>query len=158
MTRREPTTAEIRRLLAPERHTTSREDATMPHDRAETIDVGPVTVGTPLERTGTDAGILEDAAAVLQLLDQASIEPSTDQATLSMPLGRLIDADGKETILGLGYVHVQIFPAGLLAALSGETSAEDDAPVTLAVARELTPEGADAIRTLAALLPQDGGE
>lgn len=87
-----------------------------------------------------------DALAVLGLLKHHPYS----RATLRMPLGRLIDADGRETVLGHAVVEVELHRDGVLAALAGDDIGVS--PVTTCVTAEHTPEGAAAIRALAAQL------
>jgi hypothetical protein len=141
---------------------TSREDTPMPMPTAEAFteaaaiadgaDRLAAMVDEDLERSVTDAAMKEDTARILQLLDQ---QP-TDRATLSMPLGRLVDADGTETVLGYALVHITLTPGVLVAQIAGEDPALRLSPFAWQVEREFTPDGEAAIRALAALLPQDG--
>jgi hypothetical protein len=112
-----------------------------------------------IARTGTDttgAGPvridpdLADAHAVAQLLDVPR-----HHATLRMPLGRLIDADGRQTVLGYAVVDVDLDRDGVLAALEGTNVGA--VPVTWAVRSEITPDGEAAIRALTAMLPSGTG-
>jgi hypothetical protein len=169
----DPDVAEVRRLLAPERTTPQPpgEDATMPAptraDLAEAaaiadgagrlaamVDEQPDPGPARIERDPIDAALLQDAAATLQILDRAPTGPT---ATLTMPLGRLVDADGTETLLGEALVHVELIPAGVLDWLSPDPDPDTPA-VRVTVEHRLTDDGAAAIRSLATLLPAVGGE
>jgi len=104
--------------------------------------------------------LIEETAEILQILDRA-MAPS-DRATLTMPLGRLIDADGRETVLGVVEIDVQLHVPGVLEALAGQLFMGAEGGhlvVPTRIERRLTPEGAAAIRQLAALLEETpGGE
>jgi hypothetical protein len=90
---------------------------------------------------------LLDAYRVAQLID---LTPGRS-TTLRMPLGRFVDADGRETVLGYAVVDVELDRDGVLAALEGQDIGVG--PVTCRVTSELAPEGEAAIRALAAQLP-----
>lgn len=89
----------------------------------------------------------DDAIAVLDALDQ--LDRPKSRATLVMPLGKLVDADGTEIVIGQAVVEVELDPAGVLAALyaTGERP-----PVTTYVTAEITPAGGKAVRELADLV------
>ena len=97
-----------------------------------------------------------DTLAVLADCDMLGTRTGTDRATLTMPLGRLVDVDGTETVLAVAVVEVQLVKGQVLAALDDEQVTVP--PFCWTAERQLTPEGETAIRALAALLPQDVGQ
>ncbi len=77
------------------------------------------------------------------------IDEARGAVTLTMPLGRLVDADGSETVIAEAVIEVTLgLPRVVLAALRDE----GECPVYWTARRRLTPEGAAAIRSLAGLL------
>lgn len=97
-----------------------------------------------------------EALAVLgdveQLTSPPGLEPADPaRATLVMPLVHLVDdVDGTRTLVAQAVVEVRILPDGLIGYLGGDGNA---GVVDYDVTRQLTLDGAAAIRTLAALLP-----
>jgi len=155
MTTQERTKTELRRLL---RDPTSRKDDIImptptPADLDAIVDHQDQQERQP--RTGVDAGILEDAAAVLQLLDRP--EQPNDHATLSMPIGYFIDADGTRLQLGVVEIDVKLHVPGVLEALAGKPF-KGMLTVPTRIEHRFTDEGAAAIRALAGALPQDDGD
>ena len=94
-----------------------------------------------------------DTLRVLDLIGQ--LTPAGDRATLTMPLARLVDIDGTETVLVQAVIDVQLLPSAVLDVLDGR---ETEGPFTWTAERMLTAEGAEVVRTLAALLPKGGVE
>ena len=105
-----------------------------------------------------EAALRADTAEMLQRLERLTglvpPAPST-RATLTMPLVRLVDADGSETVLAEAVVEVELVPAEVLMILEG-TLPLAGTPLTHYISRRITDEGAVAIRALATLL--DGQE
>jgi len=102
-----------------------------------------------------EAALRADTAEMLQRLERLTgLVPTSTRATLTMPLVRLVDADGTETVLAEAVVEVELVPAQVLAVLEGRFAAPE--PVSSFVSRRITDEGAVAIRALATLL--DGQE
>ena len=105
----------------------------------------------------TDDPLVGDTMAALQSLERLTAAPS-DRATLAMPLGRLIDADGRETVLGAVEIDVQLHLPGVLEALAGKLFTGNEGGhlvIPTRIAQRLTDEGRAAIRQLASLLDQD---
>lgn len=143
--------ARIRALLSD--HAPGRPPMTKPHiTRIETDPVTIVVNDPAIE----DATLYADTAETLQRLEQLTGDPATPgRATLTMPLGRLMDADGTVTVLGEAVVEVELIPADVLAQAAGELRQFGKPPVSCWVSTRLTEDGQRAIRRLAALL--DGG-
>lgn len=98
----------------------------------------------------------EAAEALAVLADVDKLTTGTDRAVLTMPLTRLVDLDGTETVLAEVVVEVRLLKSGVMEAL------DDEDCMALAVEveslqRQVTADGAAAIRQLAALLPPDAG-
>jgi hypothetical protein len=75
------------------------------------------------------------------------------RATLTMPLVRLVDADGSETVLAEAVVEVELVPAEVLNYLDqGADALVGGEPLVYYISRRVTDEGAVAIRALATLL------
>lgn len=119
-------------------------------------DVPTTTPDVEPARSGVAQAMIDETAEFLEILEAAARICPEGSALLTAPLGRFVDPDGTETVLGLLHVRVEIDVAGALAFLGGDDQAQ---AVRWGVAREVTPEGAAAIRQLAALLEETpGGE
>lgn len=112
-----------------------------------------------LEATVSDAALAADTTRILQILAKGQADPTlpSGRATLGMPLGRLVDADGRETLLGHAVVTVELDQGAVLDALSGHIP-QARAVRVVAVEQQLTSDGRDAIRQLASLLTDGGDE
>ena len=88
--------------------------------------------------------------------DQAGLGvPDPSSAVLTMPLARLVDADGSTvTTIAEAVVTVGLVPEHVIAALDGS---DDAVPVYATVTRRLTTAGAEMVRNLAALLDEPSG-
>jgi hypothetical protein len=105
----------------------------------------------------------DDLLAAVRAIDAADVldavvpvgHAAVDRATLRMPLGRLIDADGTEVVVAWAEVDVLLDTERVLEAVrvSAQYRGGLAAPVLATVRHVFTDDGAAAIRSLAALLP-----
>lgn len=131
----------------------------------------PVTVQIPpdLDRVVDRVDQLEEAALrvdtaetlrrIEALTGPVTAHPptSTTRARLTMPLVRLVDVDGTETVLAEAVVDVELVAAEVLACLDkAYRRLIGGEPLVYYVTKRVTDEGAVAIRALATLL--DGQE
>lgn len=87
---------------------------------------------------------------------EVTAEPAPrDRATLRIPLGRIVDVDGAELVLGWGVVDVEVAQEWLLAILDDPMNDSGNVVRVTSVRREWTPEGIAAVRQLAAALPAE---
>ena len=97
------------------------------------------------------------ALADLQLIEK--LTTNQRRATLTMPLLRLVGADGRDITVTQAVVEVELLPALVLSYADGGADAlghQGPLPVVCYVTKVLTDEGRDAVRELAELL--DGGQ
>lgn len=97
-----------------------------------------------------------DAAAVLQSVE--ALTTPTDHAVLTMPLARLVDADGTETVLAVAEIEVRLNVPGVLEALTGRLFSGKEGGhlvVPVRIERHVTEQGREAIAALRALV-EDG--
>ena len=125
-------------------------------------------LGETAQRVADRAGVVREMALDLAGQPVLQVPPGTpevtavaaphDRATLRIPLGRLVDADGAETVLGWAAVDVEVAQEWLLPVLDNPMDDVGNVVRVTGVRREWTPEGVAAVRQLHAALPPEDGD